>query len=432
MATFKAEVSNKRADGTYNVRIRVTHNRTIRRISTNIYVTSEDLTRSLKIKNVKIIEQYEPLISKCREYCNAQGFTLTTIPIDNLVAGLKKSLEGGDRFTLDFIQYTKDKAAEMKKSTGDAYIIALNSLLRFIKRDTLDISEINVAFLKEYEKFIINEPSQQGNNRKKDKTNIKPKSGRAISAYPACIRAIHNLAKKEFNDEESGRICIPWSPFKGYGIKPQPKTRKRAISTEDIQKIINLPYEKDKTGGKWSRFNLAKDCFILSFALIGMNAIDLYNANITKSKILTYNRTKTEDRRKNTDSAEMKVLLEPCILLLLEKYKDPHNKKMFCFYKHYIIHEGFNDALADGLKQIGKVLNIEGMEFYAARHSWATIARSAAVGIDKATVHEALNHIDDKMKVTDIYIDRDWSVIWNANQKVLALFDWSAIGYDLL
>ena len=79
------------------------------------------------------------------------------------------------------------------------------------------------------------------------------------------------------------------------------------------------------------------------------------------------------------------------------------------------------------MKQIGKKLGIDDLEFYAARHSWATIARSASVGIDKATVHEALNHVDAKMKVTDIYIDRDWSVIWNANKKVLDLFDWSNI-----
>ena len=65
------------------------------------------------------------------------------------------------------------------------------------------------------------------------------------------------------------------------------------------------------------------------------------------------------------------------------------------------------------------------MQYYAARHSWATIAQSKAVGIEKAKVHEALNHVDDKMKITDIYIDRDWSVIWEANKKVLALFDWS-------
>jgi len=31
------------------------------------------------------------------------------------------------------------------------------------------------------------------------------------------------------------------------------------------------------------------------------------------------------------------------------------------------------------------------------------------------------------MKVTDIYIDRDWTVIWEANRKVLELFDWTAV-----
>ena len=57
MATFKAEIQNKRADGTYNLRIRITHNREIKRLSTNIYVTSENLTRAGKIKNQKILDQ---------------------------------------------------------------------------------------------------------------------------------------------------------------------------------------------------------------------------------------------------------------------------------------------------------------------------------------------------------------------------------------
>lgn len=50
MATFKIEIQNKRADGTYNLRIRVTHNTVVRRISTNLYVTGEELTRSKKLK----------------------------------------------------------------------------------------------------------------------------------------------------------------------------------------------------------------------------------------------------------------------------------------------------------------------------------------------------------------------------------------------
>ncbi len=421
--TFKAEIQNKRADGTYNVRIRVTHNRDVRRISTKLYVTDEDISRkTLKIKNVRIIEQCNDLIKKCRDICAALGFSIDMLAVDELVSTLKLKLEGGERFTLDFIQYMRDKAASMKKSTGDTYSNAASALRRYLAGVDLDISDINTAFLRSFEKFLQEEPSQRGNNRKNNKKETVHKGGRAISKYLACVRAIHNMAKEEFNDEDRGVIRIPYSPFKTFTVKPQPKTRKRALTVPQVQAIIDIPYT-DST-----RFNLAKDCFILSFALIGINSVDMYHAKHPKKKILTYNRQKTESRR--DDGAEMRVKLEGCIAALLEKYQD--RTHLFGFHKMYATPDTFNRAINIGLKLIGKEVGIDDLEFYAARHSWATIARSAEVGIDKATVHEALNHVDDAMKVTDIYIDRDWSVIWNANAKVLSLFDWSAVGYDLL
>lgn len=421
MATFKAEVRNKRADGTYNVRIRVTHNREVKRLSTKLFVTDEDLTRTLKIKNTKVLEDADDIIRKCRQACTRYGFALDAMTADEVVGMLKRNLKGQQRFTLDFIQYMKDRAGEMKKSTGDTYVTVINSLLRYIGRASLDISEINTAFLRDFEKFIATEPSQRGNNRK-GKKDAQGKGGRAVSKYLGCIRAMHNQAKKDYNDEDRGVINIPYSPFKNYQVKAQPKTRKRALTVKQVQTIINLPY---KPGARW---NLAKDCFILSFALIGMNSADMYYAGPIKDGILTYNRYKTKDRR--DDKAEMRVKVPDCISLLLDKYKG--RKQLFNFNKTHSDHIIFNRAINLGLKQIGAEIGIDDLEFYAARHSWATIARSAELNIDKATVHEALNHVDNEMKVTDIYINKDWSVIWNANERVLSLFDWSAIGYDLL
>lgn len=185
MATFKAEIQNKRNDGTYNVRIRVTHNREIRRISTNIYVTSDDLTRNLKIKNVNIIDKYNDLIRKCNKFCEDLGFQLFSTPIEEFVDKLKKYLQGGNRFYLDFIEYTRIKATEMEKGTGDTYLNMLNALRRFIKRDNVDIS-INTNFLREFEKFIATEPSQRGSNRLRQKKELEAKGGRAISKYLSC------------------------------------------------------------------------------------------------------------------------------------------------------------------------------------------------------------------------------------------------------
>lgn len=62
------------------------------------------------------------------------------------------------------------------------------------------------------------------------------------------------------------------------------------------------------------------------------------------------------------------------------------------------------------------------LTLYCARHTWGTVARSAMCRIDKSIVHEALCHVDGSMRVTDIYAEKDWSVIWDANARVLSLF----------
>lgn len=91
----------------------------------------------------------------------------------------------------------------------------------------------------------------------------------------------------------------------------------------------------------------------------------------------------------------------------MEKYKDYTGKKAFRFYQMYNTANNLNRAINVGLKEIDKLLKVDNLEFYAARHSWATIALNK-VGIDKYTVHSALNHVDEAMKVTDIYIERDF------------------------
>ena len=419
MATFKTEIQNKRLDGSYNVRIRITHNREVKRISTNIYVTDEDITRGKKIKNIQILEQCESIIRKCREITNKMD--ISKLSISELTEKIKIHLNGDEVFRLDFLSYMNEKASLMKKSTGDTYRNTANALKRFLGRSSLDISEINIHFLQNFEIFLSSEPSQRGNNRKSNTNIITPKGGRAISKYLACIRAIHNKAKNEFNDEDRGIINIPYSPFNNYKIKSQPNTRKRALPVDVIQKIIDIPYKNNNN--TWNRYNLAKDCFILSFGLIGMNSADLYSAKYNNSNVIIYNRQKTTSRR--NDKAEMQVKIDERLTFIIDKYKD--KQRFFSFYKKYSDHITFNRAINVGLKEIGNDIGIDDLEFYAARHSWATIARSSLVGIDKATIHEALNHVDFQMKVTDIYIEKDWSIIWEANKKVLDLFDWTKL-----
>lgn len=76
MATFKAEVyaHQKRADGTYNIKIRVIHQKRKKYIPTTYYVTKDDLTRTtFKLKNQKYIDATDDMIKKYRSICDRMG-----------------------------------------------------------------------------------------------------------------------------------------------------------------------------------------------------------------------------------------------------------------------------------------------------------------------------------------------------------------------
>lgn len=107
-------------------------------------------------------------------------------------------------------------------------------------------------------------------------------------------------------------------------------------------------------------------------------------------------------------------------------------KGLLHFYLRYKDRVSFNKAINKGLKDVGEAIGVDGLTFYAARHSWATIARTpreeGGAGLDKYVIHEALNHVDTSMKVTDIYLVKNWRVIFDANKAVMNLFDWSGIG----
>ena len=153
---------------------------------------------------------------------------------------------------------------------------------------------------------------------------------------------------------------------------------------------------------------------------MGMNSADLFLCDtISESKgtlTITYNRAKTATRR--TDKAKISVNIHPFILPIYEKYKDVSEERVFRLYKKYSTYGRLNVAINVGLKQIGKDLGIEDLEFYAARHSFASIARND-LKVDKGTVGEALNHVDKENRMTDLYIKKDFSVINDVNSRVI-------------
>ena len=416
MLTIKAEIkrSELKVDGTYNVKIRFTLDRKVKRLSTNLFVTQQDLTKSLKFKeDTSIKREIDRLVLYYREQCLKLQLDQNHYSLDEIIEFLNGEQE--KQQTIDFIKFSREWIASATIKGAPNYTTAINALVRFVGKEELDINLITLEFLEQFKAFLIGE--RDARTKKLMQQGKRVTSNRTLSLYLVSIKKLFSEAKRKFNKKDKNLILIPNSPFEDFKIPKQEATRKRAISVDIIKKLWKLPYKDMKKGYKSTcRYNLAKDCFILSFCLMGINSADLYNATEIRGNTIIYNRTKAKARR--LDGAKMMVDIPKIVQPLIDKYKDSTGKRLFNFYQYYGDEKTFNKAINSGLKEIGSILEVDDLEYYAARHSWATIALNK-VGIDKYIVHAALNHIDDSMKVTDIYIERDFVNENKANAKVV-------------
>ena len=416
MLTIKAEVQKdrKRNDGSYNVKIRFTKDRTVKRISTNLFATDADLTSDLKLKEDSMTKQEaDRLVLHYRTLVNSLHLDSENCDVSEIVNHLVCKVEAEK--PIDFIAFSKRWISETTIKGKDNYTTALNSFIRFLGKEELEIKKITVDLLEQYRDNIIQVRKERVKTLQAEGKRVP--SNRCLSLYLMSLRHLYGEAQKFYNKPDKGLIRIPHTPFEYFKIPKQEATRKRAVTPQQIKAIWNLPYQNICKGVKHTcRPDLAKDCFILSFCLMGINSVDLYNATELNGDKLIYCRTKTKDRR--LDKAKMEVVVPEMVLPIIEKYRDHTGQRLFNFYQFYRDYKAFNKAINKGLKEIGKQLNIEDFEYYAARHSWATIALNKC-GIDKYTVHAALNHVDESMRVTDIYIERDFVNENKANAKVV-------------
>ena len=416
MLTIRAEIlkDKKRMDGTYNVKVRFIKDKKVKRVSTDLFATDSDLTSDLKLKEESIVKQEaDRLVLHYRTMVNSLHFDSENCDVSEIVNRLLCKEEAEK--PIDFIAFSKKWISETTIKGKDNYTTALNSFIRFLGKEELEIKKITVDLLEQYRDYIINVRNERVKALQAEGKRVP--SNRCLSLYLMSLRHLYGEAQRFYNKPDKGLMRIPHTPFEYFKIPKQEATRKRAVTPQQIKAIWSLPYQNIHKGVKHTcRPDLAKDCFILSFCLMGINSADLYNATLLRDNRLVYCRTKTKERR--LDKAKMEVVVPDMVLPIIEKYRDTTGQRLFRFYKDYRDHKAFNKAINKGLKEIGDQLNIDDLEFYAARHSWATIALNKC-GIDKYTVHAALNHVDESMRVTDIYIERDFVNENKANAKVI-------------
>lgn len=410
--TIKAMVQKhrKRSDGTFNVKIRITLNRKHTYIPTEHYISVKQLSKDLNnIKDDFIMEELNIELAKLRKEISKLGAKVNNYDVKQLGEYLQEKRNPTKSSEIDFIKFSEGVIQQMKDDKRDSYRnyqSAVNNLKFFIERDSLNITEFTSRFLRKYEHHLNN------------KDGI---GSRGIELNMASLRSLFNQARKEYNDEDTGDIKIAHYPFNSYKIPKADQAEQRSLSIFQVLSIIDYKYtlsSKHAIMTESPRPELARDVYTLSFLLVGINTIDLYNLDkIDKKGRITYNRSKTKDRRQ--DKAEISIKVPKEALPLIKKYADPTKKRLFNFYQRYSTSQGFNLAVNKGLKIVGKSIGVDNLDYYSARHSWATIARNDCdVSVDDIAL--SLNHSSiSSSKVTDRYIRKDWSRIDEANNKVL-------------
>lgn len=278
-----------------------------------------------------------------------------------------------------------DSFLELKSNAGtrSVYEGTRNKILIFDKGCTFETIDRN--WLSRFEKWMIDSGM---------KTN-------AYAIHLRNIRAVFNYAI----DEEKTTLY----PFRKYKIKKE-ETRKRSLTVEQLKMLRDYPCEPYQ-----ERY---RDMFMLMFYLIGVNAVDLFNAKGLVNGRLEYKRAKT--------GKLYSVKVEPEAMGIIEKYKG--KKYLLNVLDEYGNYKDFLHRMGIGLKQIGECKRsglggkkhitplFPDISSYWARHTWATIA--ASLDVPKETIAAALGH-EIGMSVTSIYINFDMRKVDEANRLVL-------------
>lgn len=286
-----------------------------------------------------------------------------------------------EEFYLSIIEELKQKG---QIGTSYAYLNSYNTLRNFNKGKKLNytFSYIDVAFCRKFEGWM----RSKGN---KDTT---------LSYQFRTLRAAYNRAI------DAKIVCRDKNPFNEYKLSHfNTKTMKRALSKEDILKIINTD-----CSSKSKLRQLAHDLFSFSYLCGGISFVDIANLtlrNIVEGRLI-YQRQKTH--------GNINLLLSDEALKIIQKYNKYCQQAGYLFP---ILHNQRHITPMQKSNRIHKIchqVNTELRTFdtelgitaevttYVARHSFATILKKSGVNI--GIISQALGHQD--IKTTQIYLSK--------------------------
>ncbi len=268
---------------------------------------------------------------------------------------------------ISFIEYWKKRIADFRKDGRESYAKMNEDTIKlFIKAEgDIPIPAINYRIIEHFNKWMIMHGYADGN---------------------IGIRLTHLKARINELIRESV-LKVEVHPF-AYTKIPSATPKECDLSIEEFRKILNSDF-------KGKELSLARDMFLLSFYLCGINLKDLLSVHFDGS-ILSFQRTKTVHSKRS--DGKLTIPIHPLATQIIDKYKNKGRIDLGYSFSYQNMQRFINR----GMKKMGKNLNISStICFYSARKTFAQFA--SELGIPDGVIDYCLGHSDKSKGIIRYY-----------------------------
>ena len=285
----------------------------------------------------------------------------------------------------DFTSFAAKFIEECKAmKTKEAYTLTIKKLKEYTSKQHIEFHEITHQFLRNFDNFLL-------------------KSNSRINTRSIHFRNIRAIFNRAIDDDVISQDLYPFRKFK---IKNEEK-EKVSLSPERIKMLYEYEF---KTEG----LRMARDYWMLSFFLCGINPVDLFFCKKPEGGHISFVRAKMQGGSHNT----IRLLIQPEAQQIIERYRNDNDSPyMLKFIDKYLSYDIFKSFLSKKIREIAGITGLKGLTMYHARYSWATIADS--LDIPEKTISKGLGHVD-KTTAGRKYIAYDWSKVDRANRCVIS------------
>ena len=389
--------------GSYNVKIRFCHQHKVRYISTHHYVSSNQIEPDGTIINHPSAALYNIQLRNLTNLYEQKiadlGGKVSQMDMNSIMNILRDVDQDGN--DLDFMYMAKKVIDNLHIAGRVSYAKSIEQTIDHLKAlsgHSLLYAGITPEYLERFEMSL---------KSKKKGGGSRDMSVNAKGVHLRNIRMIYNKAI------DAGKVDLSDYPFRRFKIK-QVKSMDKDMDIEDLRALRDA----DLTLRSHQR---ARDLFMLSFYMCGMNFKDLLYAKKSdvKKGRLVISRAKTDQ--------PLSILILSMAQQIIDKYTG--DKYLLSFLEDKlktanknrtsILYKDITDNTSAKLRKIAEILELPyRLSTYFARYTWSSIAFNEC-GVSEEIIGLALGHASPK-KITAGYIRKKYELVDLANEAVIA------------